>query len=81
MLDHYPFGMGDSSGLSDWQALLSGFGDPYLDLIICFFPEASLLFGSIKLSNGCSLFWRLVYPELNEAQKDYIVETIYHVFE
>ena len=27
---HHPFGMGDSAGLSAWQALLSGFGHPLL---------------------------------------------------
>ena len=35
-LAHHPFGMGDSSELSAWQALLSGIGHPLLDLIIYF---------------------------------------------
>ncbi len=30
VLAHHPFGMGDSSGLSAWQALLSGAGHPLL---------------------------------------------------
>ena len=30
VLAHHPFGMGDSSGLSAWQALLSGVGHPLL---------------------------------------------------
>ncbi len=30
VLAHHPFGMGDSSELSDWQALLSGIGHPLL---------------------------------------------------